>query len=72
MYVTGNIDKINSQFHLVGSLICLDTLYSEGGPDVIYNDGFIDNLPPWLQEDWPDGVSGTLRVLRWREIAALN
>jgi hypothetical protein len=72
LYVTNNVDSINSNFHLIGTLICLGEFVSQGNPDIIYNDGFIDNLPPWLEEDWPDGVSGTLKILRWREIAALD
>ena len=72
LYVTRDVDRINSNFQLIGSLICLGTFKSQGTPDIIFNDGFMENLPPWLQEDWPDGVSGTLRILRWREIAALN
>ncbi len=69
-YICHNVDSINANFDLVGSLICLNDFNSTGGPNLTYDDGFIANLPDYLREDWPDGVSGTLKVLRWREIAA--
>ncbi|MBM3285863.1 MAG: hypothetical protein FJY88_00710 [Candidatus Eisenbacteria bacterium] len=70
IYVTRDVVTINSNLDIVGSLICLRDFHSTGGPDITFNPGFIPNLPDYLQQDWPSGVSGTLKVLRWREIPA--
>ena len=69
-YITRDVSRINANFDLTGSLICLRDFYSEGGPEFNYDEGFLDDLPPYLEESWPEGVSGTLKVLRWRELAA--
>ena len=34
------------------------------------NIDFLQNFPDYLVESWTGGVSGTLKVMRWREIAA--
>jgi Tfp pilus assembly protein PilE len=70
VYLTRDVTVINSNFDLVGSLICLRDFHSTGGPNVTYNAGFIPNLPGYLRDNWPPGVSGTLKILRWREIAS--
>lgn len=72
VYITNDVVEINSNFELVGSLICLGDFHSTGGPDITYNPGFIPSLPDYLYESWPTGVSGTLKILRWRELAAGN
>jgi type II secretory pathway pseudopilin PulG len=69
VYVTRDVVMINSNLDIVGSLICLNDFHSTGGPDITYDPGFIPNLPDYLVESWPDGVSGTLKVIRWRELA---
>jgi hypothetical protein len=71
-YVTRDVNSINSNLTLTGSLICLRDFHSTGGPDIHYDEGFIENLPDYLEEDWTSGVSGTLKILRWREVAAAN
>jgi hypothetical protein len=70
VYITHDVDTINSNFNLTGSIIVLNDFRTTGGPNITYNSGFIENLPDYLIEDWPDGVSGTLKVLRWREVAS--
>jgi len=72
MYVTQNVVGVNANFILTGSIITLGDWYSSGGPDLEFDDGFLQNFPDWLVEDWNSGVSGTLKVLRWRELAAGN
>jgi hypothetical protein len=69
VYVTGNAEHINSNMDLRGSIIVLGDWTSTGTPNLQYLPGFIANLPDYLQQDWPAGVSGTLKVLRWREVA---
>ena len=69
VYVTRDVITINSNLDIVGSLICLRDFHSTGGPSITYNPGFIPNLPDYLIHTWPDGISGTLKVLRWRELA---
>jgi hypothetical protein len=69
-YVTRGVSGVNSNFSAVGTVIVLGTWSSTGGPDATYTPAFIPNLPSYLQEDWVPGVSGTLEVLRWREVGA--
>lgn len=70
VYVTQDVTKINANFALTGSIICLGDWSSSGGPSVTYNPTFISNLPTYLQESWPGGGSGTMKILRWREVAS--
>jgi len=72
VYLTRDVTVVNSNFDLTGSLICLRNFHSTGGPIFTYNEGFIQNLPPYLQNGWPVGTSGTLKILRWREIASAS
>lgn len=70
VYVTKDIVTINSSFNLLGSLIVLNDFHSTGGPTITYDEGFMDNIPDYLRESWPSEISGTLKVIRWSEIAA--
>ncbi|MBI5836769.1 MAG: pilus assembly PilX N-terminal domain-containing protein [Candidatus Eisenbacteria bacterium] len=69
LYVTHNVPTLTSNFNLVGALTVLGNWTSTGGPSITYDPGFLGNLPPYIEENWSHGVSGTLRVLRWRELA---
>ena len=68
VYTTGDVISLNSNFNLVGSMICLGDWNSQGGPLITYDEGFIENLPGYLQQEWPPGSSGTMQVLLWREV----
>jgi hypothetical protein len=70
LYVTHTVPVLNSNFVLVGSLICLGDFHCTGGPNITFDGGFVPNLPDYLTEDWTPGVSGTMKVLSWREVAA--
>jgi len=73
LYVTNDVPVINANFVLIGSFIVLGDFgvpQISGGPDIYYDEGFVDNLPGYLTEDWVEGVSGTMKVLRWRELAS--
>ncbi len=70
VYVTQDVEEVNANFDLVGAITVLGDWNSTGGPNLTYDEGFLENLPGYLLEEWPDGVSGTLRVLHWREVAA--
>lgn len=72
VYATGSLEFGNANFRLRGSLIVLGNYTSRGGPDIIYDDGFIENLPDYLLDEWVPGTSGTLKILSWRELAANN
>jgi len=71
-WVTRDVVNINSNLELTGSLICLGNWTSQGGPDIHYDPSFIENLPPYLVEEFSPGVSGTMDILRWRELASLG
>jgi hypothetical protein len=68
LYVTRAVKDLSSTFAQVGAVTCLGDWDSTGGPTLTYNPGFIDHLPKYLVDDWIGGVSGSLKVLRWREI----
>ena len=69
-YITRDITTINSNFALTGSLIVLRNWNSTGGPNLTFDPGFKPLLPAYLREGWPSGVSGTLKIVRWRETPA--
>jgi hypothetical protein len=69
VYVTRDVNSINSNFSLTGTLIVLNDFVCTGGPNITYNSGFIENLPNYLEDDWASGVSGSMKVLRYREVA---
>ncbi len=70
VYLTRDVVTINSNLHVYGALICLGDFHSSGGPDIIYDSAFLASLPSYLLDGWTPGVSGTLRIYRWRETAA--
>ena len=72
VYMTGDVVAVNSNFELRGSLICLGDWNSIGGPSLIFDPGFLASLPAFLSEEWDEGVSGTMKVLSWREVASGN
>ena len=57
---------------MTGSIICLGNWSNSGGPNFTFNAAFIPNLPDYLMSGWAGGVSGTVKVIRWRELAAGN
>ncbi len=70
VYVTHDATSINSNFNLTGSIICLGSWSSTGGPTLVFEDAFVSSLPSYLVQSWQAGVAGTMEVLRWREIAS--
>jgi hypothetical protein len=69
LYGTGDVDRLNSNYEHIGGFICLGDWDSEGSPHIIYDEDFLANMPGWLVEDWTEGVSGTMHILSWRELA---
>ncbi len=72
VYVTRDVKAVNSNFTLVGAITVLGNWNSTGDPDMTWDPGFFENLPTYLFDTWPQGVSGTLQVLRWRELASAD
>jgi hypothetical protein len=70
VYVTRDITALNSNYDQIGSLIVLRNFSSSGGPDITFEEGFVPRLPAYLLTGWQSGVSGTLKVLQWREVVA--
>ena len=68
VYVTHDVTDVNSNFSSVGTICVLGDWRNTGGPAVTYEPAFIPNLPTYLQHGWGPGVSGTLRMIRWREL----
>jgi hypothetical protein len=69
-YVTGDVIDVNSNFVLFGNIVCLGNWSSSGGPLITYDPDFLDNLPGYFRDDWVGDTSGTMRILRWREVAS--
>ena len=67
IYVTRDVPALNSNYNHTGSLIVLRNYSSTGGPNFTFHPGFVTNLPAYLQTEWIDGVSGTVKVVRWQE-----
>ncbi len=70
IYVTGDVTDINSNFMLTGSIVTLGDWNSQGGPTLVYDPDFIERMPDPLSEEWDEGVSGTMEILSWQEVAA--
>jgi hypothetical protein len=72
VYVTQDVETVNANFELHGSLICFGDLGSTGGPNISYDAGFLEHLPQYLLDAWQVEVSGTMNMLRWRELAGAS
>lgn len=70
VYVTKDVEMVNSNFELYGCIICLGDWDNTGGPDISFDGGFVPNLPDYLIDEWQTGVTGTLKILQWREVPA--
>jgi hypothetical protein len=70
VYVTNDVEDMNSNYSMVGAITCLGDWNSTGGPNIEFDAGFLEHLPGYLVDNWDTGVSGTLEVLNWREVAA--
>jgi hypothetical protein len=69
LYITKDVEALNANFDLNGGLICLGDWSNTGGPNIAYDPGFLEHLPQYLADAWNQEVSGTMHILRWREIA---
>ncbi len=72
VYVTRDVVSVGANFRCVGEIICLGDWRNVGGPDIIFNDGFLAHLPDYFTGAWQQGVSGATQILRWREVASVN
>jgi len=68
VYVTRDVDDVQGQLSVTGSVIVLRDWVSQGGPDIVFNPGFIPKLPPYLQGFFGN-QSGVTELLDWREVA---
>jgi len=69
IYATGDVEDMTSNYEHIGGFIALGDWNSTGGPHIVYDSEFLEHLPGWIVEGWEEGESGTLRILRWREVA---
>ncbi len=69
LYVTRDVDDVQGQFSVTGSVIVLRDWVNQGGPDITFNPGFIPKLPPYLEGFPFGGKSGVTELLDWREVA---
>jgi hypothetical protein len=66
-YIMDNVDFSVGGWTVTGTLISLGDITIGGGVNLNYNAGFISCLPPSLRDNWPNGTSGAMEVLLWRE-----
>ncbi len=76
LYVTRDVDDVQGQLSVTGSVIVLRDWTSQGGPDVSYDPGFFWSLTPdlqaafrsacWLVDDWIPVVPTTWGQLKQR------
>ncbi len=69
LYVTRDVDDVQGQLTVTGSVVVLGNWINQGGPGVSWNPGFIPLLPPFLEGFPFGGVSGITELLDWREVA---
>jgi hypothetical protein len=70
LYVTHDVNDVQGDFKLQGAVIVLHDWYSQGGPSLTYDKNLLQILPPSLGVTEPEGGSGQMLVLEWREVAA--
>ena len=68
VYVTKNVTGINANVEIYGAITVLGDWTSTGFLDIDFDLGFLDDIPSYLVDTYPAGVSGTLRVLTWKEM----
>lgn len=72
VYVVRDVSALSSNLTMTGSIICLRNWSNTGGPSFAFNTAYAPRLPEYLRTGSAAGVSGTLKVLHWREVAAAN
>jgi hypothetical protein len=70
LYVTGAVSQLGSNLEVIGCLTTLGDFHSHGGPAITSNPGFVTDLPAFLKRGGSSGGSGTVHVVRWREVTA--
>jgi hypothetical protein len=66
-YIIDTGDFSVGQWTIYGSLVSLGDITVGGGVNLTFSRDFIDCLPGHLSHNWPEGSSGVMNVLRWRE-----
>ncbi len=69
VYVTRDAVSVNANWELFGGIIVLRNWQSQGGVSLTYNPEIMSAVPAFLRDDWDHGISGSLKILRWREMA---
>ena len=68
VYITKDMTGANANMEIVGAVTCLGDWTSTGFLDISFDLDFLSNVPSYLVDTYPSGVSGTLRVLTWKEM----
>ncbi len=70
LYVTRDVNSLNSNVRIVGSVVTLRDWHNNGTVEVAWSDGYRRHLPGYMEQDSTAGVAGSMKILRWREVAA--
>lgn len=70
VYITEDAAGVGGNFAAVGTIVCLGDWESSGAPQLTRAGGYLPRLPAGLLTMGGTGVSGTMRILSWREVGA--
>jgi len=68
IYITNDLEDANANFEIVGAITVLGDWTSNGHLTIYYDTGFLGQVPSYLIDTFPEGTSGTLKVLTWKEM----
>jgi hypothetical protein len=66
--ITGEGENLNPHFKVTGTVVCLGEWSCFGDQILVYDPGYLDNLPTYLVEIESNNVSGRIEVLLWQEL----
>lgn len=70
IYATRDVTGVGAGFRSVGTIVCLRDWESAGSLEITRSGGYVVRLPGSLLGASGAGVSGTMRIVQWRETAA--
>ncbi len=70
VYITGYLNSFWGNLNARGSIIMMGDFVSLANVTITYDPLMLDRMPAYMEEEWPDRVSGSSRIVTWREVGA--
>ena len=70
VYITGFLNSFWGDLNARGSIIMMGDFVSLADVTITYDPLMLDRMPDYMEEEWPDRVSGSSRIITWREVSA--